>query len=131
MKHKIILILLIFQSGCLLFDAGNSESKKIVGNIYVINSDVPNSPGYYPIFLEKSGYERHLIKSDEHIDEIIGNDSIILISTIPNPEIAYYLIKHSNGDSILTIKSLSQTEYGNYEKNIEIKYSFIANQSGK
>lgn len=112
-------------TSCILFDAGNAKTKKIVGNVYVIDSDEPNDPGFYVIFLQKSGYERHLMKSDEHIEYLKANDSVILIKTIPNPSIAYYIINHLKGDSILSIRNLSDSQFHYYVHSMNFKYSFI------
>lgn len=127
-KICIYALIVISITGCLLFDAGNSASKKIVGNIYVIDSDEPNDSGFYAIFLQKSGYERHLMKSDERISYLKANDSIILIKTVPNPKIAYYAIYHYRGDSIVSIHNLSDSEFIQYEQAINPKYFFIPNK---
>lgn len=122
------MLIIVSIPSCILFDAGNSASKKIVGNIYVIDSDVPNDSGFYAIFLQKSGYERHLMKSDDHIKYLKANDSIMLIKTIANPNIAYYVIHHVKGDSILAIQNLSDSEFGHYEEAMDTKYFFIPNK---
>lgn len=121
------MVIIVGMTSCILFDAGNSTSKKIVGNIYVIDSDIPTDSGFYAIFLEKSGYERHLMKSDEHIKYLKANDSVMLIKTIANPNIAYYVIYHVMGDSISAIQNLSDSEFDYYEQAIDAKYFFIPN----
>lgn len=125
------MLIIVGITSCILFDAGNSASKRIVGNIYVIDSDVPNDSGFYAIFLQKSGYERHLMKSDDHIKYLKANDSIMLIKTIANPNIAYYIIRHVKGDSILVIQNLSDSEFDHYEQAMDTKYFFIPNKDVK
>lgn len=125
------MLLIVSVTSCILFDAGNSTSKRIVGNIYVIDSDVPNDSGFYAIFLQKSGYERHLMKSDEHIKYLKADDSIMLIKTIANPNIAYYIIRHVKGDSILAIQTLPDSEFDHLEQSMDTKYYFISKKDVK
>ena len=71
------------------------------------------------------------MKSNDHIKYLKANDSIMLIKTIANPNIAYYIIRHVKGGSILTIQNLSDSEFDHYEQAMNTKYSFIPNKDVK
>ena len=125
-KYFFYIIFISCLLGCGAFDVERAESKRIIGNIYVINLNLSEHPGFYAVFKEKSGYERHLLKSDEYIDYLKATDSLMLIKTKAKPDISYYLIYHDKGDSILSTQTVLDFEFEKYEHSINAKYYFVA-----
>ena len=113
-------------AGCQLFDMNKAESKKIVGNLYVVNLHLPEHPGFFIVFQQKSGYEKHLLQEEESIDYFKGNDSVLLIKTKANPAIVYYKIVHDQGEHISSVQTLSGVEFDNYVNRMVVKYEFVA-----
>ena len=111
---------------CQMFDITKAESKKVVGNIYVVNLHLPEDSGNFIVFRKKGKLDQYLLRSDEYIDYIKANDSIILIKTKINPVIAYYKILHKNGDSIISVNKLTKSDFIGYENIINIKYRFMS-----
>jgi hypothetical protein len=114
-RYLISLLLISYLEGCGYIDSQKAVSKKIIGNIYIINLRLPEHPGSYLVFEEKSGYERQVLKKDENVDFIRYNDSVLLIKTLRNPEIHYYLIKHDKGTSILNNIEMTEIDFASYD----------------
>lgn len=110
--------------GCGFSDFEKAESKKIVGNIYVINLNIPEDSGFYIILRKNPKYDKYLFEDYEYVDYIEGNDSLLLIKTRIDFNTKYHLIEHSKGDTIFQIKDLSETEFLNVEKFLFKKYFF-------
>jgi hypothetical protein len=55
------------------------------------------------------------LKKDENVDFIRYNDSVLLIKTLRNPEIHYYLIKHDIGTSILNNIEMTEIDFASYD----------------
>ena len=123
------IMVIISITGCQMFDMTKSESQKITGNIYLVNLHIPEQPGFFVVFQKKSGYEQHFLNQNESVDYIKANDSLLLIKTTANPNVAYYKIVHDKGENIVSVKIISGTDFLNYESTMVIKYNFISKEN--
>lgn len=119
-----VALLVVLVSGCGLQDYRKSISEKIAGNIYVVNLNVAEHPGFFAVFLEKSGFERHLLREGDQIDYLTGDDQVIMIKTKGTRYPTYYEIFHKSGDSILAITRLSESDFESRKNGFKEKYHF-------
>ncbi|MGN6399452.1 MAG: hypothetical protein ACTHMD_03295 [Flavisolibacter sp.] len=113
--------------GCGFFDIEKAESRKVIGNIYVINLNIPEDAGYYIVFRKHPNADRYLLKDYEYVDYLKGNDSILLVKTKINSINKYHLIEHYKGDKVVRVQDLSALDFLNYEHFLKEKYTFNSN----
>lgn len=120
-----VVLFFVFVSGCGLQDYRKTISEKIAGSIYVINLNRAEHPGYFAVFLEKSGFERHLLREGDQIDYLTGDDQVIMIKTKGTRYPTYYEIFHKGGDSILAVSRLSEKDFEARKNGFKEKYHFV------
>lgn len=130
MNKKIVLVVylssLFLQISCGFLDYERSESEKIIGNFYVVNLHLKEQPGFFLMYKEKNGHDRIFLAFNECIDYLKSSTSKIIVKTKPNPQVSYYLIEHINGDTILNCKKIFDSDFRDYELNMQLKKTFIA-----
>lgn len=131
MKRLFIYITVVIGiTGCQMFDMTKAESEKIIGKIYWINLHIPEDPGYFLIFRENDKADHYLLKPEESLVCFKGNDSVLLVKAKVNPTMVHYKIIHNQGEQILSVKTLKETEYDNYINTMCIKYEFVIPAEG-
>lgn len=113
--------------GCGFSDMERAKSRKIIGNLYVINLNIPEDSGFYIIFRNKPAEDKYLLKDYEYVDYLEGNDSILLVKTRIDSISNYHLIEHDKGDTIFRIENLSVADFLNNKQSFTTKYYFNSN----
>jgi len=98
--------------------------------MYVLNPHLPEDSGFYLIFRNMPKSDRFLLEY-KHIDYLKSNDSVMLVKTKAIPDVAFYMIHHVKGDSIVNIQNLSDSGFTNYENKMSPKYYFVSDKEGK
>lgn len=128
---KLFLLTLFFSFcilfGCRIFDVEKAQSRKIIGNIYLVNLNIPEDSGFYLIVRKKPSPDHYILKDFEYVTYLNGNDSILLVKTRVNDEIEYHLINHDKGDSVIKIEDLTESSFLNYQHFIKSDFHFDAN----
>jgi hypothetical protein len=123
-----VILLSLLICGCELHEYTKNISEKITGNIYVVNLNVADHPGFYAVFKEKSGFERRLLREGDQIDYLIGDDSMVMIKTKGTRYPTCYEIFHRMGDSILAVSRLSESDFEVKKNGFKGKYFFADNK---
>ncbi|GAA4321023.1 hypothetical protein [Flaviaesturariibacter amylovorans] len=124
MAFKVILFLnLILLTGC--FDIFRGDSDHIVGNISVINPRNQEDKGY-KLIIFKEEFNSTVI--EDYIDELVGNDSLLLIKALNKEDCMprFYRINHNGGMKIYQVIMSDEGEYIQKSKQIKPKYSFYS-----
>lgn len=128
MAGNIVRILWLFSSlisaGCGFYDFEKVRSEKLIGNIYVVNLNIPEESGYYLVFRKGPKREEYLFEDFEYVAEAKGNDSLLLVRTQKDSVYNYHLIRHINGNSILSSTDLTVQDFIEAEKKLKIDYNF-------
>lgn len=112
-------------------DFVNSKSKQIVGNIFLIDPNLPDQHGNFLVFVYPSGLEEDLLFDLDCVNEIWGNDSVLFVKAYKNGvtddplQINYYRIVHINGDSIVSVDRIGSTISAPKTDGVTWKYRFI------
>lgn len=114
----------IMLTGCGFYDFEKARSEKLIGNIYVVNLNIPEDSGFYLVFRRGPRREEYLFKDFEYVAEVKGNDSLLLIKTQKDSIYNYRLIRHLKGTSILSTTNLTLEDFIEAEKTLKSDYSF-------
>lgn len=121
---RMIWILSYVMTGCGFYDFEKARSEKLIGDIYVVNLNLPEDSGFYLVFRRKPGREEYLFKDFEYVQEVMGNDSLLLVKTQVDSIYNYRLIRHQKGTSIVSTTDLTIEDFIDAEKKIKSDYSF-------
>lgn len=126
MKYFFSIVIVSLVARCGYPDYKRSESKRLVGGIYIVNLNLPEEPYDYLVFLDKTGREVELLKQPDALQSVVGNDSILLAHATTDTVSHYYAIFHQHGDTILNSSELTRDSYLLISTQISKRYSFHA-----
>jgi len=120
MKFLSILVCILFFYSCV--DIISDKEKTVVNKIFLFHTSGLN--GYNLCFHTKKHFYDGLI--DESILELEGTQDSIFVKSTAGSDTNYYLVRHRNGDTILSTKKISASQYILRTSKREFKYHFNA-----
>lgn len=135
MRLSLLLILTLF---CLLIsclDYQRSKHRQIVGRCYIVNPSLPEDMGNSLVYLFPSGIEKYPLSDSFSVDELISNDTIMLVKTscifqtIQKNKLRFYILNHRKGDTLISVKVIDSSEYRFFSTSLESKYRFSGSMS--